>query len=142
VHRRFGIEARRLEPTEMAAWAQRLYSIANTMYMRQEKPVPIYFLWGTDHRNVPLMNKKSLQQALMLKEGLRVLEWEPASVLTMMKKSHVSIYNSNIASVAMRHDDDTILKDDKDQKKSASKRSSRPSTGGIKRYFSSINNDK
>jgi uncharacterized protein YecE (DUF72 family) len=142
VHRRFGMEDRRLEPTEMAAWAQRLYSIANTMYMRQEKPVPIYFLWGTDHRNVPLMNKKSLQQALMLKEGLRVLEWEPASVLTMMKKSHVSIYNSNIASVAMRHDDDTILKDDKDQKKSASKRSSRPSTGGIKRYFSSINNDK
>lgn len=157
VHRRFGMEDRRLEPTEMAAWAQRLYAIANAMYMRQEKPVPIYFLWGTDHRNVPLMNKKSLQQALKPKEGLSVLEWEPGSVLTMMKKSHAitssTVNSCNVASSSFAmHHDNTIQDDDEETVvkrtlNSSSKKASktgrpRPSTGGIKRYFSSITDDK
>lgn len=151
VHRRFGMEDRRLETAEMAAWAQRLYTIANGMYARQEKPVPIYFLWGTDHRNVPLMNKKSLQQALKLKEGLNVLDWEPGSVLTMMK-SHtagdaprgnssntaVAIYNKNIENVEEKkvenNSSDTATMDRK--LKSKPKR-----LGGIKRYFSTINDD-
>eukprot|EP00890_Picochlorum_soloecismus_P006247 jgi/Picsp_1/6623/NSC_03966-R1_protein len=149
VHRRFGMEDRRLEPTEMAAWAQRLSTVASSMYTRQEKPVPIYFLWGTDHRNVPLMNKRSFQQALKLKAGpsLKAMEWEPDSVLTMMKSRVAAGSNTSKSSSTVTMHDTPISITNIDEEKVENKtkrfeldRKSKSSRlGGIKRYFSTIN---
>jgi len=81
VHRRHGMEDRRLDEGEIQAWCERLQHMASLV------KGPLYFLWGTDHRNVPQKNRDALKKALP--ERLQ-LPWNPieGSVLDMMMKSH------------------------------------------------------
>ena len=55
---RCGTSERLLSADEHAAWAQRLQRLASDLHG------PIYFLWGTDWEDAPLVNAKRLHAAL------------------------------------------------------------------------------
>jgi uncharacterized protein YecE (DUF72 family) len=59
IHRRSGKEERRLREEEIAAWRSRIDKVVEAKLAG-----PIYFLWGTDHADVPLQNSKALKEAL------------------------------------------------------------------------------
>jgi hypothetical protein len=59
LHRRHGTPGLRILPAEQhAAWAQRLASVAPQLQG------PIYFLWGTDWEDAPVVNARALAAAL------------------------------------------------------------------------------
>ena len=60
VHRRHGMEDRRLDEKEIEDWCKRLERIC----VRQGFQGTVYFLWGTDHKNVPQTNRAALRRAL------------------------------------------------------------------------------
>eukprot|EP01036_Dinobryon_divergens_P022790 gene22790-31086_t len=62
VHRRFG-NNRVLSESEIQAWATRILSLDEREEVSYDR-CPIYFLWGTDHEDQPIINAKNLAQAL------------------------------------------------------------------------------
>jgi uncharacterized protein YecE (DUF72 family) len=69
VHRRSGKEERRLTKEEIAAWKARIEYV-----IERKLAGPIYFLWGTDHADVPLRNSRALKEAIP--ENLW-FDWKP-----------------------------------------------------------------
>ena len=69
IHRRTGVESRRLSEAEIARWRDRLVSIASQL----DDGAPIFVWWGTEHANTPLVNGMHLQQALAGKPGIVVV---------------------------------------------------------------------
>ena len=66
VHRRFGMH-RILSESEIEAWVARIVSLDEPEKVSMGEvhgPCPIYFLWGTDHEDQPIINAKNLAQAL------------------------------------------------------------------------------
>lgn len=66
VHRRFG-NHRVLSESEIQAWATRILSLDERKEESSQRlydPCPIYFLWGTDFEDQPIINAKNLAQAL------------------------------------------------------------------------------
>lgn len=72
VHRRHGKEERELSKEEIRAWARNLET------MDQQIDGPVYFCWGTDHREVPRRNAEALDNAIP--DPMRFI-WKPASKL-------------------------------------------------------------
>lgn len=60
IHRRSGMEERRLREEEISAWGKRLALIASQL----EDGGHVYMLWGTEHRNVPQMNRDALEREI------------------------------------------------------------------------------
>lgn len=66
VHRRYG-KHRVLSESEIEAWVARIVSsdVSEEESMGELRdPCPIYFLWGTDHEDQPIINAKNLALAL------------------------------------------------------------------------------
>ena len=72
VHRRHGGEERKLEREEIMAWVERIEGISDA-YASILKG-PIYLLWGTEHKDVPLRNANALREGIP--RNLR-FEWKP-----------------------------------------------------------------
>ena len=66
VHRRQGTQ-RLLPPDQLAAWVDRLRSLA-----REGLRGPVHFLWGTAHENQPMGNAKALEKLL----GCGPADWQ------------------------------------------------------------------
>ena len=70
VHRRYGFEDRRLGEEEIEGWRRRLVDIRDGGKVTNGN---IFFLWGTDHKNVPFLNAAALLAAVP--RDMRV-QWE------------------------------------------------------------------
>lgn len=66
IHRRSGMEERRLREEEIRAWGKRLGCIASQL----DDGGHVYLLWGTEHRNVPQMNRDALEREI--NENVRI----------------------------------------------------------------------
>lgn len=78
------MEDRRLSADEIAAWVGRITSIGPQLRG------PVYFLWGTDHRNVPQMNRSALAYGIpaeMRYDWKAVVQSAPGSILGMLRAS-------------------------------------------------------
>lgn len=60
IHRRTGFDERRLSEKEIDLWKRRIQTIAEQL----EHNGRIYVLWGTEHKNVPTVNRDNLARSL------------------------------------------------------------------------------
>lgn len=87
VHRREGSE-RVLSEEEIGAWGARLESL-----LRSPLKGPIYFMWGTDHEDQPILNAR----ALAARVGQLALDWKAHLRQQPTRGSLLSFFSSGRA---------------------------------------------
>ena len=128
VHRRSGTEERRLTENEIAAWKTRIDSV-----LEAKLAGPIYFLWGTDHANVPMMNYTNLKEALS--DDL-LFDWKPeapaGTIAALFSKKRASV------PTAVDGGEKVELQERIEIEKSSKKSKVSAKEKGIKRFFNQL----
>lgn len=138
VHRRHGGEERKLSEEEVKAWAARIENLAAGGALTG----PVYFLWGTEHRDVPLRNATDLKEALP--ENM-MFEWKPKAppgTIGAFFNSGANVRKGGAGGGSGAAEDSVadMLKEPEEDNKGAGNSSKVAASSnekrGIKRYFS------
>jgi uncharacterized protein YecE (DUF72 family) len=104
VHRRHGNE-RLLMQHELQAWAGRLTSLLSVsgsgFNMSPALAGPVYFLWGTDWEDQPIINAKNLTAELTLLEGGKRMSYDWKAVCAAQKGTLSSFFGKAGAKAAV-----------------------------------------
>ena len=112
IHRRTGVQERQLREEEIRAWVERIERLTRgggaeqqqQQQQQQRFQGEIYFLWGTDHKEIPVRNADALRAALP--ERLR-FEWKPkAAPGSIAALYSAAAANKKITGMKVSNDDD------------------------------------
>lgn len=133
VHRRSGKEERRLTDEEIAAWRARIDRVVEAKVAG-----PIYFLWGTDHADIPLRNSRALQEAVP--EDLW-FDWKPeapaGTIAALFSKKNTSVKSDKGADSGDKAREDKVV-GELPARREIEEGSAKRKEKGIKRFFNQL----